>query len=80
MLKRKKFTFDNIALRCPTRRVPPEPITTKMKKPSTTGPTGSLDFLAEPSTMPVPRLCTFSWNLPDFAFATRLEVVCVQAH
>ena len=55
----------------------PDPITTKMKNPSITGPTGSLSFFpAPPRTMPVPRLCTFSWNLPLFAFATRLLVVC----
>ena len=54
-----------------------EPITTKMKKPSMTGPTAKpyLDFsLALMSTRP--RLWMFLWNLAEDAAKTRLEAAC----
>ena len=55
-----------------------EPITTKMKKPSMTGPTAKpyLDFsLALMSTRP--RLWMFLWNLAEEAAKTRLEAACL---
>ena len=54
-----------------------DPITTKMKKPSMTGPTAKpyLDFsLALMSTRP--RLWMFLWNLAEEAAKTRLEAAC----
>lgn len=55
-----------------------EPITTKMKKPSMTGPTAKpyLDFsLALMSTRP--RLWMFLWNLAEEAAKTRLEAAMI---
>jgi len=55
-----------------------EPITTKMKNPSMTGPTEKpyLDFsLALMSTRP--RLWMFLWNLAEEAAKTRLEAAMI---
>ena len=56
-----------------------EPITTKTKNPSMTGPTEKpyLDFsLALMSTRP--RLWMFLWNLAEEAAKTRLEAACAR--
>lgn len=54
-----------------------DPITTKMNRPNTMGPTGYALFFLDVVSGTCPLLSTFFWNLALFLSANRLEVVIV---